>query len=151
MIMDDKTFMKRAIELAKSAALHTDVPVGAVVVRDDVIIACGENKREQCSNALLHAEVDAITNACAVLNNKNLQGCTLYVTLEPCAMCAGAIINSRIDRVVFGTYDERFGATGSVCNLFEMPFNHHPLLTGGVLEKECRQLLKDFFKDKRLS
>lgn len=147
--MEDLIFMKRAIELAKLAALQGEVPVGAVVVKNGEIIGEGYNKRELGKNALYHAETEAIDNACKTLRGWRLWQCDLYVTLEPCPMCTGAIINSRIKRVVFGAYDKKAGSCGSVINLFDLPYNHKPLLIGGFLEEECSKLLTDFFKNLR--
>lgn len=147
--MEDLIFMKRAIELAKLAALQGEVPVGAVVVKNGEIIGEGYNKRELGKNALYHAETEAIDNACKTLRGWRLWQCDLYVTLEPYPMCTGAIINSRIKRVVFGAYDKKAGSCGSVINLFDLPYNHKPLLIGGFLEEECSKLLTDFFKNLR--
>lgn len=147
--MDDLIFMKRAIELAKIAAKQGEVPVGAVVVKDGKIVGEGYNKRELEKNALYHAETEAINNACKNLNGWRLWQCDLYVTLEPCPMCTGAIINSRIKRVVFGAYDKKAGSCGSVINLFDLPYNHKPLLIGGFMEEECSNLLTNFFKELR--
>ena len=145
----DVFFMQKAIEQAKLAADETEVPVGAVVVKDGEIISVGRNRRELGKNALYHAETEAIDLACKALGGWRLMGCTLYVTLEPCPMCAGAIINSRIERVVFGAYDKKAGSLGSVVNLFELPYNHKPELCGGVLETECAELLSSFFRKLR--
>lgn len=147
--MKDRDFMKRAVELAKVAAQNGDVPVGAVIVRDGVIIGEGYNRREQEKNALLHAEICAIEQACRKLYSWRLEGTTMYVTLEPCPMCAGAIINSRIERVVFGAYDEKAGCLGSVDNFSEKGFNHRVQTLGGFMEEECAGLLTEFFSDKR--
>lgn len=142
-------FMSLALEEAREAALAGDVPVGAVIVRDGQVIARGRNRREADKNALSHAEVVAIHNACQALGGWRLPGCTLYVTLEPCPMCAGAIINSRIQQVVFGAHDPKAGCCGSVTDLFSLPFNHHPQIIGDVLHQECAQVLKDFFAQRR--
>lgn len=146
---DDIYFMNEAIAEAELAAAADEVPVGAVVVRDGKIIARAHNTRESDKNALRHAETAAIDAACRALGGWRLPGCTLYVTMEPCPMCAGAVVNSRIERVVFGAYDRRAGAFGSVLNLKDYPLNHKPELTGGVCEEQCVALLKDFFKKKR--
>lgn len=146
---DDIYFMNEAIAEAELAAAADEVPVGAVVVRDGKIIARAHNTRERDKNALRHAETAAIDAACRALGGWRLPGCTLYVTMEPCPMCAGAVVNSRIERVVFGAYDRRAGAFGSVLNLKDYPLNHKPELTGGVCEEQCVALLKDFFKKKR--
>lgn len=147
----DFQFMKEALLLAQKAADIGEVPVGAVVVKDDVIVGRGYNKRETAKNALLHAETEAINNACAALGGWRLWQCDIYVTLEPCPMCAGAIINSRIKRVVFGAYDKKAGSCGSVVNLFDLPYNHKPELVSGVLEEECAEILSNFFKNLRNS
>ena len=141
--------MREAIALAKEAAEVDEVPVGAVLVHKGEIIARAKNERETARVATRHAEIVAIEEACRALGGWRLPNSTLYVTLEPCAMCAGASINARVDRVVFGAYDKRFGAYGSLVNLSELPFNHRPLVTGGVLEEECRQILTDYFRKKR--
>ena len=146
--MDEK-YMKIALEFAQEAAAEGEVPVGAVVVKDDRVIGTGRNRREFGKNALAHAELEAIDEACRALGGWRLFGCTLYVTLEPCPMCAGAIINARIDRVVQGTADPKAGSCGSIVNLFDLPYNHQPQLISGVLETECAAILKDFFRDLR--
>lgn len=145
----DEYFMGLALENARLSELKGEVPVGAVIVKDDKIIAKGFNQREFGKNALYHAELDAIDNACKTLGGWRLCNCEMYVSLEPCPMCAGAIINSRIKRVVFGAYDKKAGACGSVINLFDYPFNHKPQVTSGVLEHECSELLSMFFKKLR--
>ncbi len=145
----DLIFMKEAFAEAVLAADADEVPVGAVIVQDGEIIARAHNKREGEKNALYHAETMAVDCACRVLGGWRLPRCTLYVTLEPCPMCAGAIVNSRIERVVFGAYDRRAGAFGSVLDLNSYPLNHKPIIEGGVMEEECRTLLQDFFKKKR--
>lgn len=139
-------YMDLALSLAREAADEGEVPVGAVVVRDGEVIGTGRNRRERCGNALAHAELEAIDAACRHLNGWQLIGCTLYVTLEPCPMCAGAIINSRIERVVQGTLNPKAGSCGSVVNLFELPYNHHPEVITGVCEDKCSALLKVFFR-----
>ena len=148
--MEDEKFMQMALELAKEAFDAGEVPVGCVVVRDGQVVGTGRNRREQDKNALCHAEIEAINEACRKLGGWRLWECTLYVTLEPCPMCAGAIINARIPRVVYGASDAKCGATGSVCNLFSMEFNHHPQVESGILEEECGELLKEFFKNLRV-
>lgn len=145
----DSEFMRLAIEQARLAAEDGEVPVGAVVVRNGEVVSTGRNRREKGKNALAHAEIEAINNACAALGGWRLWECDLYVTLEPCPMCAGAIINSRIKKVVFGAKDEKAGSCGTVTDLFEFPYNHKPLTVRGVLEDECAQLLSDFFKELR--
>ena len=142
-------FMKRAIELAHISADEGEVPVGAVVVKDSEIVGEGRNRRELGKNALYHAETEAIDAACKALGGWRLWQCDMYVTLEPCPMCAGAIINSRIKKVVFGAYDEKAGSFGSVINFNDLPYNHKPELQGGVCEEECKALLSQFFKDLR--
>ncbi|MDL2287648.1 tRNA adenosine(34) deaminase TadA [Eubacteriales bacterium OttesenSCG-928-G02] len=150
MTANDKKFMKSAIKRAKAAAEIGEVPIGAVVVCDGKIISSGKNMREIKQNALLHAEISAIDRACKKIGAWRLNECELYVTLEPCPMCAGAIINSRIKRVVFGAYDLKAGAFGSVFNLNDFPLNHKCELLGGVLEQECADILSDFFKELRI-
>lgn len=147
--MDDKTYMTLALDLAREAAAEGEVPVGAVVVRDGVVIGAGRNRRETAGNSLAHAEIEAIDAACRTLGGWQLVGCTLYVTLEPCPMCAGAIINSRIERVVQGATNPKAGSCGSIVDLFALPYNHRPELVSGVMEEECQQVLKDFFKNMR--
>ena len=147
----DLDFMKRALSLAKEAADEGEAPIGAIIVRDGKIVSVGRNRREKDKNALGHAEIEAIDNACKTLGGWRLIGCTMYVTLEPCPMCAGAIIHARIERVVFGAYDKKAGSCGSVTNLFELPYNHKPELIGGVLEEECSLALTEFFRDLRTS
>lgn len=147
--MIKEEFMKRALELSKKAAQLGEVPVGAVIVREDKIIAEGYNKREARQNALSHAETEAINAACEVLSSWRLDGCTMYVTLEPCPMCAGAIMASRIERVIFGAYDEKGGAMGGVCDLCEKPFMNRPQVIGGFMEGECSDVLKAFFDNLR--
>ena len=141
--------MKAALKEAQKAAAEDEVPVGCVVVKDGKIIARGRNHREKTQCATRHAEMVAIEKACKKVGYWRLCGCTLYVTLEPCPMCAGAIVNSRIDRVVFGAYDMQAGCCGSVVNFNAYPFNHSFEITGGVLEKECREVLTGFFKERR--
>ena len=142
-------YMKAALGRAKTASKDGETPVGAVVVKDGKIIAGGRNRREKSKNALCHAEISAINSACKKLGGWRLIGCDLYVTLEPCPMCAGAIINSRIENVYYGALDTKAGSFGSVVNLAELPYNHKPNVTGGILEKECALVLSDFFKDLR--
>ena len=142
-------FMLKAIELAKISALEGEVPVGAVVVKGDEIVGCGRNRREYGKNALYHAELEAIDNACKKLGGWRLWQCDLYVTLEPCPMCAGAIINARIKKVAFGAYDKKAGSFGSVADFNQIPYNHKPEIEGGIMEAECSALLSDFFKKLR--
>lgn len=147
--MSDEFFMSYAIKLAQKAGSQGEVPVGAVVVRDGIIVGIGRNRRESAKNALAHAEIEAIDDACKTLGGWRLFECDLYVTLEPCPMCAGAIINSRIKRLVFGADDKKAGSTGSVINLFDLPYNHRPQIVSGVLKEECSRILTDFFKELR--
>ena len=141
----DEKFMLRALELARASALEGEVPVGAVVVRGDEIVGEGRNRREAGKNALYHAELEAIDNACKALGGWRLWQCDLYVTLEPCPMCAGAIINARIVRVIFGAYDKKAGSFGSVTDLSALPYNHKPEICGGFMEEQCARELSDFF------
>lgn len=143
---DDFYFMGLALELAKQAAALGEVPVGAVVVRGGEVVGSGYNRRETGKNALAHAELAAIDEACRTLGGWRLWQCDLYVTLEPCPMCTGAIINSRMVRVVYGASDPKAGCCGSVVDLTALPFNHKPQLVGGVRAEECAALLSDFFK-----
>ncbi len=145
----DESFMHRALELAEKAASLGEVPVGAVVVWKGINIAEGYNRRETGKNALCHAELLAIDEACRVLGGWRLWQCTLYVTLEPCPMCAGAIVNARIPRVVFGAPDPKAGSCGSVVDLFSLGYNHRPAVESGLLAGESAALLKAFFKSLR--
>lgn len=147
--MKDKAFMLQALALAKEAAAEGEVPVGCVIVKDGQVVGRGRNRRETGKSALAHAEIEAIAQACETLGGWRLWQCDLYVTLEPCPMCAGAIVNARIPRVVFGASDKKCGACGSVCDIFSMDFNHHPKVEKGVLEEDCGAILKDFFKTLR--
>ena len=149
--MEDIGFMRQALTLAKEAAADGEVPVGCVIVCRGEIVGRGRNRRETAKTALGHAEIEAIAEACKNLGGWRLWECTLYVTLEPCPMCAGAIINARIPRVVFGASDSKCGACGSVCDLFSMEFNHHPTVEKGVREEESSALLKDFFEQLRVT
>ena len=142
--------MDQALELAREAAREGEVPVGCVIVRQGQIVGRGRNRREQDKTALAHAEIEAISEACRNLGGWRLWECTLYVTLEPCPMCAGAIINARIPRVVYGASDAKFGAVGSVCSLFSMSFNHHPQVESGIREAEAAALMTEFFQDLRV-
>jgi|GEM_PF-1796887 len=141
----DQYFMSLALNEARDAALHGEVPVGAVVVRAGKVISSCRNRTVAGRNALLHAETQAISEACRALGGWRLTGCELYVTLEPCMMCAGAAINARIGRIVYGAADERFGACGSMCDIPAMPSNHRPNVTAGVLGEECSEILSSFF------
>ena len=147
----DEVYMKKALELAEIAAGQGEVPVGAVIVRNSTgeIIGRGFNRREYGRSPLTHAEIVAIDEASRRLGGWRLIDCTIYVTLEPCPMCAGAIINSRIGKVVFGAYDPKAGSCGSVVDLFALPYNHKPELVGGVLERECADILSEFFRNLR--
>ena len=147
--MEDKFFMEQALILAQEAARDGEVPVGCVIVRRGEIVGRGRNRRETEKTALGHAEIEAIADACKTLGGWRLWECTLYVTLEPCPMCAGAIINARIPRVVVGAKDEKCGACGSVCDLFSMGFNHRPNVEFGLLEEASQSLLCTFFHDLR--
>ena len=146
----DVIFMRRAMELAREAELLDEVPVGALVVKDGKIISEAYNTREMSKCATHHAEILAIERACAALGGWRLPSSTLYVTMEPCAMCAGAIVNARIERVVFGAPDLRFGAFGSLIDLAKLPLNHTPEVVGGVLGEENREILSSYFKKKRV-
>ena len=146
---EKERFMKKALGRAKTAREHGETPVGAVIVKDGKIIAGGRNRREEAKNALCHAEMAAINAACKKLGGWRLIGCDMYVTLEPCPMCAGAIINSRIENVYFGAYDKKAGSFGSIADFNEIGYNHKPNVEGGVMEKECSQILSEFFKDLR--
>ena len=148
--MEDTVFMDAALALAREAAQDGEVPVGCVIVRGDEIVGRGRNRRETEKTALGHAEIEAIADACRNLGGWRLWECTLYVTLEPCPMCAGAIINARIPRVVFGASDDKCGACGSVCDLFSMDFNHHPEVEKGVREAESKEQLTEFFQQLRV-
>ena len=148
-IVQDEMFMEEAIKLALLAAERDEVPVGAVAVRDGKIIASAFNIREESKCATHHAEILAIEGACKALGGWRLPGVTLYVTMEPCVMCAGAIINSRIERVVYGAKDHRFGAFGSALDVNEAGLNHKPEIVGGVLGERCADILSSYFKQKR--
>ncbi len=147
--MKDREYMSLALNLACKAGANGDVPVGAVIVHRDKIIGQGYNKREKKKNALLHAEICAINEACETFSSWRLTDAVMYVTLEPCPMCAGAIINSRIGRVVFGAYDQKGGCFGSLDNFADKGFNHKPHIIGGFMEEECASVLRDFFAEKR--
>lgn len=145
----DEEMMQAALELAREAAAEGEVPVGCVVALGERIVGRGRNRREGLKNVLAHAELEAMDAACRTLGGWRLWQCTLYVTLEPCPMCAGAIVNARIPRVVYGASDPKAGACGSVCDLFCMAFNHHPRAQRGLLEEACVGELKTFFRDLR--
>ena len=151
MAMDEAYFMDEALRLAQEAAREGEVPVGCVIVRNGQIVGRGRNRRELSRNALAHAEVEAINDACCNLGGWRLWDCTMYVTLEPCPMCAGAIVNARIPQVICGAKDHKSGACGSVCDLFSMDFNHHPQVESGIREEECAALLREFFAQLRVT
>lgn len=143
--MEHEEYMRQALELARLAMAEGEVPVGCVIVRDGAVVGRGRNRRETAQTALGHAELEAIAQACRTLGGWRLAGCALYVTLEPCPMCAGAILNARIRRVWYGARDEAFGACGGVTNLFMESFPNRPALVGGILGEDCRRVLTDFF------
>ena len=145
----NREYMREALAEAKKAEAKGEVPVGAVIVKDGKIIARGHNLREEKQNALSHAEIECINEACKVLGTWRLEGCKMYVTLEPCPMCTGAIINSRISTLVFGAYDSKAGCIDSVINLCDYPFNHRPEIYGGIMEEECKEILTEFFNKMR--
>jgi len=138
-------YMNIALGLARRAAAEGEVPVGAVIVHDGEVVATGYNRREQGADATAHAEIIAIRSACAALGRWRLEECDLYVTLEPCPMCAGAIVNARLEKVIFGAHDPKSGAMGSVVDLNALPLNHKPQVTAGVLGEESAELLREFF------
>lgn len=146
---EQEKYMKAALKLAHKAAEEGEVPVGAVVVCDGKIVGRGRNRRETKKNALHHAEIEAIEKACRKLRGWRLHRCDLYVTLEPCPMCAGAIINARIKTVYFGAFDPKAGSCGSMINLFSLPYNHQPELVSGLMEEECAEELRTFFRELR--
>ncbi|MGN0550366.1 MAG: tRNA adenosine(34) deaminase TadA [Acutalibacteraceae bacterium] len=145
----EKAFMQQALLLARQAYDDGEVPVGCVIVKDNEIIAVGRNRREKGKNALYHAEIEAINSACKALGGWRLWQCDMYVTLEPCPMCTGAIINARIKKLVYGAKDSKAGSCESVINLFDLPYNHKPRVISGAMEKECAEILSDFFKNLR--
>ncbi|MCR5783859.1 MAG: nucleoside deaminase [Clostridia bacterium] len=147
--MTTRELMTRALELAREAAAAGEVPVGAVIAKDGEIITAGRNRVEELKSPLAHAEIVAIDSALRRLDTKFLTGCDLIVTLEPCPMCAGAIINSRIKRLVFGAYDEKAGSVFSVQEMFRLPYNHAPEVQAGFMERECAALLTEFFANLR--
>lgn len=147
--MDRESYMRMALDLAREALAEGEVPVGCVIVKDGAVVGRGRNRRETGRTALGHAELDAIREACGTLGGWRLGDCALYVTLEPCPMCAGAIINARIPVLCYGARDEKAGCCGSVLNLFEERFNHRPRIYGGVLGEDCAALLQDFFQGLR--
>ena len=147
--MEHRDYMARALELGRQAMEEGEVPVGCVIVKDGVVVGEGRNRRETARTALGHAEIEAIHQACRTLGGWRLTGCTLYVTLGPCPMCAGAIVNARIPALYYGAKDDKAGCCGSVLNLFEERFNHHPRIYGGLMEAECTALLQSFFQNLR--
>ena len=147
--MEHTFYLSEALKLAAEAAAAGEVPVGCVIVKDGEIIGRGRNRREEKQKTVSHAEMEAIAEANAALGTWRLDGCDLYVTLEPCPMCAGAILNARISRVFYGARDREMGACGGVLNLFMEDFPRRPQLTGGILGEECRQILSDFFSSIR--
>ncbi|MEG2570008.1 MAG: tRNA adenosine(34) deaminase TadA [Clostridia bacterium] len=147
--MTHEDYMREALVLADEAAACGEAPIGCIIVKNGEIVGRGRNRRETDKSATAHAEIIAIDDACRKLGGWRLFGCDLYVTLEPCPMCAGAIINSRIDRVIFGADDAKAGSCGSVINLFELPYNHKPELISGVLTNLCSERLSKFFKNLR--
>ena len=148
--MERENYMRLALEEAQTAAAAGEVPVGCVITdAEGRVIGRGRNRREEKQSALSHAEIEAIAEACTALGSWRLDGCTLYVTLEPCPMCTGAIINSRIPTVVFGAREELSGSCGSVIDLFSERYGHKPAVFGGVMKDESAELLKQFFRDRR--
>ena len=147
--MNDADFMKEALRLADEAALDGEVPVGAVITLGDRIVGRGRNRREKDKNALAHAELEAIDEACRTLGGWRLWQCDMFVTLEPCPMCTGAIINSRIKRLVYGASDYKAGSCSSVVNLFDLPYNHKPEVVSGFMQDECASKLTEFFRNLR--
>lgn len=147
--MEHEDYMALALRLAEEAMAEGEVPVGCVIVRDGRVVGRGRNRRERDRTALGHAEIEAIGEACAALGGWRLTGTALYVTLEPCPMCAGAMINARIPAIYYGAKDEKAGCCGSVLNLFEERFNHHPRIYSGILGEECTRLLQRFFLELR--
>lgn len=145
----NKKFMFAALEQAERAYIEGEVPVGAVIVKDGEIIAVGYNKREQKQNVLSHAEIEAINSACKLLKSWRLDDCEIYVTLEPCPMCTGAIINARIKTLVFGAFDNNFGCVDSVINLCDYPLGHKVEVYAGICEEKCREIMQRFFKSLR--
>ena len=144
--MDHEGYMRQALDLAREAAARGEVPVGCVIVQGDRVVGRGRNRREEKQHTQSHAEMEAIRQANEALGSWRLDECTLYVTLEPCPMCAGAILNARIRRVYYGARDREMGACGGVLNLFMEDFPQRPALVGGILEEECREVLTDFFR-----
>ncbi len=146
----DERYMLEAIKEAKKAELMDEVPIGCVIVKDDTIIARAHNLREHCQQAAAHAEMLAIQKACEATGSWRLEGCTVYVTLEPCPMCSGAMIQSRIEKVVYGAKDPKGGCIESCMHMYECKgFNHYPQFVGSICEEECGELLREFFRRKR--
>ena len=146
----DEKFMRAALMQAKKAYMLGEVPIGAVIVYDGKIIARGYNRRDTDRNTLSHAEITAIKKASVKMNDWRLEGCTIYVTLEPCPMCAGALVQSRIDRCVYACASDKSGSAGSLINILDVPqFNHQVIIEKGILENECRELLQKFFRELR--
>ncbi len=148
--MEHRRFMETALALAKQAGAEGEVPVGALVVKDGVILGSGRNRREKSKSPLSHAEIEAMETACRALGDWRLTGCTLYVTLEPCAMCCGALLAARVDRVVFGAYDPAAGACVSAVAIHELPHAVLPQIIGGYMEEACRALLQEMFQKRRI-
>ncbi len=149
-VLTDEEYMEKALELAREAASRGEIPVGALVVdKDGKIIGEGFNRREELQSPTAHAEVLAIEQAAKTLHNRRLSGCTLYVTLEPCPMCAGAVMNAGLKRLVYGAFDDKNGACASVATLFDEKFTHIPMVRSRVLKDRCGEILSEFFKDKR--
>ena len=147
--MEHRDYMEQALALAREAAAHGEVPVGCVIVRHGEIIGRGRNRREEKQAVYSHAEMEAMAEANAALGSWRLEDCDLYVTLEPCPMCAGAILTARVRRVFYGARDRAMGACGGVLNLFMEDFPHHPQLVGGILAEDCQTVLSAFFKELR--
>ena len=148
--MNDEKYMKKAIKLAKKAAKNGEVPIGCIIVYEDKIIGKGYNRRKEKSSTLAHAEISAIKQACKYIGDWRLEGCTMYVTLEPCMMCAGACVQARIDKVIIGADNPKAGCAGSIINILQMrEFNHQVEIERGILLEECANLLTDFFKQMR--
>lgn len=149
-VLTDEEYMEKALSLAREAASRGEIPVGAVVVdKNGAIIGEGFNRREELQSPTAHAEVIAIENAAKTLKNRRLSGCTLYVTLEPCPMCAGAVMNAGLKRLVYGAFDDKNGACASVVTLFDEKFTHIPMVRSRVLKERCGEILSEFFRDKR--
>ena len=149
-VLTDEEYMEKALELAQKAASRGEIPVGAIVVdKNGAIIGEGFNRREELQSPTAHAEVLAIEQAAKTLHNRRLSNCTLYVTLEPCPMCAGAVMNAGLKRLVYGAFDDKNGACASVATLFDEKFTHIPMVRSRVLKERCGEILSEFFKDKR--